>query len=335
MYKSSESWFNEYCGMPVESWDLNMQSLPENVQYDAGNFQTYTIAKLKDMAKIKTQNKNTSQIKESKLNQHDYNVKPLVFRFRSSTISNEHEFDISAIQIMEYKKNDKIMTQVASNFNCLELPSEHISPFSPDFIEGIMTDTTQGPAAASGCIAGTLQRISIHKLNPINLLQNTNLDVKNGKLYASQKNLEIKFDEDNIMIGLQKNVRANFIRYSTIEYIENGPIIDQVYTSTCICDKMNKNELSKKLLKCAYDGTYLSAIECDTTKLFLTLIGGCSFSNNINYILDAIYDAHIMYSPMMPDNSVVIVPIYDVNKNLFKDITGKFTEDFVDFIVKK
>jgi hypothetical protein len=313
----SQSWFDKYCEIPVKSWDLSMDSLPEKVQCDAGNFQTYTIGDLK-------------LVTQSKISK---NIKPLIFRFRSNPKICENKFDTSAIQIMEYKKGDKILSQVESNFNCLELASECVNPFSPEFIEGIMTDTTQGPSAAGGCVAGMLQRILIHKDNPINLLEKTDLQVKNGKLYASKDNLKTKFDENSIMIGLQKNVRANFLRYSKLEYVDNGPIIDQVYTATCICDSYHKNSLSEKLLKCAYDGTYLSAIECKTTKLFLTLIGGGSFSNNIDSILDAIYNAHISHSPFMLENSVVIVPIYVSNQNLFQKIRDKFSDDFVKFLI--
>jgi hypothetical protein len=51
----------------------------------------------------------------------------------------------------------------------------------------------------------------------------------------------------------------------------------------------------KFLLKCAYEGSYLSAISHNRKKLFLTLIGEGSFGNKLKWIYDAILNAHLKW----------------------------------------
>ena len=304
---SGMSWFSEYCGLETKNWDFKFDSLPKHVRKDAGQFNTYSIYELKSKLSIYEQIDDPLGIKE------------LCILIRKKYIK-EELFDTSSIQ----KSNgSNIMVQVASNFNCLEVSSADTNPFRPSFVQNLMYDKTQGPSAAGGAVAGTLQRIAQHRIKPINLLEDTTLEPTNGKLYY-RKNKTYDFDKLSVKIGLQSNVRANFLRMSNkYEYDKNGPIIDQVYTSTCITYG-DSNNLATQLLESAYEGTYLSAIMQQSRKLFLTLIGGGCFNNNKSDIFDTIINTHILYSQYMLDDCQIILPIYMPDNDLIKQIVKHF-----------
>ena len=50
------------------------------------------------------------------------------------------------------------MFQVASNFNCLEVPGVSTDPERGDFVTNLMVDATQGPAASGGAAAAAITR---------------------------------------------------------------------------------------------------------------------------------------------------------------------------------
>ena len=300
------SWFSEYCGFESKDWDFTFDSLPKHVKSDAGQFQTYSINDLFMYVGIEP---DISIGKKP-------NPKKLTILVRDSFIES-HLFDTSSI----HKTNgSNILIQVASNFNCLEVPSHDTNPFRGSFVDNIMYDSTQGPAAAGGAIAGTLLRLSLHKIKPINLLENTSLEPTNGKLYY-RRNKQYNFDKKDVKIGLQMDVKANFLRMNnTYEYDNKSNVrIDQIYTSTCIANNENC-ELSLKLLESAYLGTYLSGILRKSKKIILTLIGGGCFQNNMELILDVLIKTHDAYSEYLEDDCEIILPIYMPNKDLILKI---------------
>jgi hypothetical protein len=220
----------------------------------------------------------------------------------------EHEeyFDTYALQ---FNAPNNAMYQVASNFNCIEVASEYVNPFSGKYLTKLMSDSTQGPSASGGAGYGAILRLIMHKKNPINLLSDTQLKPVNGKLRYFD--LKDHIDNDSIKIGLHTDVRATYSRYwDNFEYNPNGPIIDQVFTSTCICSNNKPNKLSEILLQSAYDGTYLAAIYRQTPKLVLTLIGGNMFMNSLQQIAGAIANSHKKYAQYMNPKCEVVIPLY-------------------------
>ena len=204
------------------------------------------------------------------------------------------------------------MFQVASNFNCQELGSPQRSVFSGKYITQLMVDCTQGPSAAGGAVFGAFLRVAQHRQEEIDLLDETFLTTLNGKLYNIDKISDLK--PDSIKIGLHTNVVANFCRSDYhFEYNPNGPIIDQVFTSTCIFEDKHDtyHDLAEILLEKAYEGTYLAAISRQSSKIVLTLIGGSTFYNPMNIIVDKIIKMHNIYSPFLPDDCEIILPIYE------------------------
>ena len=69
--------------------------------------------------------------------------------------------DASRVEVsqMQAAAGPSSMFQVASNFNCMEFGSVHASADSGDFVTGLMYDSTQGPAAASGTGVAAITRV--------------------------------------------------------------------------------------------------------------------------------------------------------------------------------
>jgi hypothetical protein len=86
------------------------------------------------------------------------------------------------------------------------------------------------------------------------------------------------------------------------------------------------------LLGCAYDGTYLTGIARQSSKIVLTLIGGGCFGNPIEYILNAIVNSHIKYSEKLSDDCEIILPLYMPDKKLLNTIKEQLSiYDYVHF----
>jgi hypothetical protein len=293
---NSFGWFQQIVGYPEKKWNYELNTLPKTITDNMGNFETKNIQNLKSII----QQREDTGIKKLKI----------ILR-KQKTKENEKYFDTSEIQ---YNALENTLFQVASNFNCHELGSPNRSVFSGKYITQLMVDNTQGPSASGGAVAGVFTRVAKHKIKEINLLEDTSLNPNNGKLLNTSE-FE-KFDKDLIKIGIQTNVRANFCRSDyNFAYNPLGPKINQIYTSTCIyTNKYDKNyELSNILLNASYEGTYLAGIELNCPKIVLTLIGGGMFHNPINLIINNLLENHEKYSPYLPENSQLELPIYDSN----------------------
>lgn len=241
----------------------------------------------------------------------------LILYVRKNKMSDDTYFDTSSLQLMNYNTSRPVMFQVASNFNCQENGSSSVNLRSGNFLTYLMSDSTQGPSAAGGAGVGAILRLTSHFKSPINLLEETShrSQVIGGKLYASD--LVTDINVYNVHIGLHMDVPANFNRSQfgkTCTYHEKGTIIDQVLTSTIIGPSTKHLKITKKLLDGAYMGTYLAAIHRQTEVLVLTLVGGGSFNNPYNLIMDAIVDAHIKFGNQGYLKKVII-PFYDFTQS--------------------
>ena len=189
------------------------------------------------------------------------------------TYDHMHLFDTSALQ---FTAPENALFQVASNFNCLEVPKANYNPFNGYFVTQQMTDMTQGPSASGGAAFGSMLRLLEHRVKPIDLLADVpEIKSKNGKVpYDWNDTVDVsKIDSGLIKVGLQRNVRAAFLRMkNNFAYWPKGPLINQVFTSTCICENTRPNSLSRTLLEAAYEGTYLCAVVTQAPLVVLTLM---------------------------------------------------------------
>lgn len=310
---TEDNWFECIVGFPENEWNFTLDNISKKIAKDMGDFEQH---RLDDLEKeFSDQNKEIL----------DENKK-LKVRIRTSYVR-EDLFDTSSLQI---NGKEKALYQVASNFNCMEIPNKHSNVFSGKYLTNLMSDSTQGPSASGGAGYGAILRVVSHHENPINLLSDTDLKPENGKLLCVKSKNDFKYSD--IKIGLHSNVRATFNRSDKFEYKPDGPIIDQVYTSTCICSNTQPNKMSEILLKASYDGTYLCAIKNQNSQLILTAIGGGVFRNSLDQIGEAISNAHKKYAKYLPKDCEVILPIYQQDPKALCDAIKKYMKIDLDEI---
>jgi len=246
----------------------------------------------------------------------------------------EEFIDIADLQ-GQLKTADKAMVQVASNFNCLETPNRYITPDNGALIECLYRDCTQGPAATCGPLAASLYRCHFvfegkgqnHKTQ-INLLSDVYKYFSvpiNGKitLNGSERIIpKIEQVYDKIRIGLHADCAVLYSRNRTFDPPYN--LIDQVFSSSLNINdygkhstNFNQKHMCRTLLRSAYEGIYLSAILRKRKQLYLTLIGGGSFNNDIDIIVQEIKRAHNKYAQYSLLEKVVICE-YNTNAKLVK-----------------
>lgn len=212
--------------------------------------------------------------------------------------------DIADLQTT-FKKDKKVLVQVASNFNCLELPGMYYNKDCGSYVEDIDIDTSQGPAACMGPLAATLYRT--HFYPEIDLLSEVHEylgETRNGKiLYTNRKEI-INIDEvvKKIKICIHSDISVLFGRRGKISGTMY-PVMDQCFTSsinTKYIDKIRTLADKQKLLmrtclRAVYEGTYLAAISRKRKNLYLTLVGAGCFGNDLDIIIDELMNAHKKY----------------------------------------
>lgn len=229
--------------------------------------------------------------------------------------------DIGELQ-STLKTHNKAMVQVASNFNCLEVPSRYCPPNTGYLVDKAHKDSTQGPAASFGPLPAYLFRAHFSIPNfqgqvgdqQLNLLEDVGKyfgEPQNGKLtlYGNEEPIRdgdtMEKVVDMIKVGLHSDVRVIFGRDSKkLNFCleKPYPMIDQCFNSTInLMDfgrKVHPKQLTsitRALLRAAYESTYLSAIYKQRKVLYLTLIGGGCFHNPINMILEELVRAHKLW----------------------------------------
>jgi hypothetical protein len=305
-------WVKEVCGR-TES-QLLMEGI-KNIQWKAspGKFETFTSQQLIPFLR-----------KDEK---EDFPL--FIVMFRRSRRIKEEMFDTSELQ-RQCKGGE--MFQVASNYNCQENGSEGTDFRSGHYLEELMTDCTQGPSAASGAGPGAIARWMQHLNSPINLLEDTSLKSRNGKLKLDLSCMASgltssplgctsgggypfgpleKKSLENVKVGLQSQVAACFQRFPETKFFLDHPLIDQVFVSTFrVRDESTCPPHCFPLLEKAYEQTYLCAAKQKTETLFLTLIGGGVFHNPPEMIVKALVQAHLQFSKQTWLQRVIL-PLYD------------------------
>jgi hypothetical protein len=217
--------------------------------------------------------------------------------------------------------------QVASQFNCLESPGPYLTP-----IEEYTDDPTQGPRASVSAFPGTFLR---HYAAPdprggrltqrgsaqINLLADafapSLAEVESGYLMTSairdpQKlaaTLEQNFE--TIRVGVHSGVEVVF-GYDWGGPVEGFQEISQVLTSTMALGGYSEQggeeitAICRQLLRAAYLGTLLAALDLGAPAAVLTLIGGGVFGNPIPLIWDSILWAYEELKPLSASLDVIV-----------------------------
>lgn len=234
------------------------------------------------------------------------------------------------------QSNTDALFQVASQFNLLEMVSPNITPEYG--ISDYEFDRTQGPASAIAAGAGAIYRnyfinvngqIGQSSKNQIdclsdigNYLGNSNNDLwlmRNGYTLATKNNLikitnkitsldPIEFDKlkQLLRIGLQWNTEVTLSR--------SRHTVSQAYCSALpVAYSENSSKLwsvfANLILEASYEAVICAGIlnyhNTGNNSVYLTLIGGGAFGNEIEWILNAIKHSIDLYKNSGLDIKIV------------------------------
>lgn len=211
--------------------------------------------------------------------------------------------------------------QVASQFNLLEMPSPHVTPEAGVAMYAL--DTTQGPACATACGAGTIFRnyfVSVgnavgqtehRQINCVKELGDMlgNADgslwtMRNGYALGKEDGLAAvgnkiramsESERDQVRQKLRIGVQYNTEVTASTRRPRN--MVTQAYCSAFPVGYSEVREetwepLARLLLEASYEATLRAAVinanNGGSNKVFLTLVGGGVFGNEMSWILDAI-----------------------------------------------
>lgn len=218
------------------------------------------------------------------------------------------------------KENENALFQAASQFNLLEMVSPNITP--EQGVDIYENDRTQGPACAISCGAGTIYRNYFVPINgKIGQTENNQvvgleligkaLGNENAQLWKMQngycfpnreglKNINAQIlkmtalEQDELKAKLKLGIQWN----TEVTTNENQQLVSQIYCSALPIGYVSNIEESlwesfaRLILEAVYEATLYAGLinyrETDSKKVYLTLVGGGVFRNNIEWILDAI-----------------------------------------------
>lgn len=228
-----------------------------------------------------------------------------------------HHVDIGALQADP--DNRDAVFQVASNFNGLETVDAQQN-IDEQFLEHYIYDRTQGPSASISAAPGLIARHYFmyynpetprntwpqtveHHVNFLDALEDVLPVSKAGYVVLPEEPCKLTQDSYGaIKIGFHANVQVthgfilNSDEHLFIAKDNQAQIINQVFTAAI--DLGNTNyvhynnpvacELACHILNAAYEGTLRKAFVEGKKRVFLTLVGGGVFGNDLSWIFDAI-----------------------------------------------
>lgn len=222
-------------------------------------------------------------------------------------------------QLHQESDNRGALFQAASQFNLLEMVNPRVTP--EDGIGIYEYDRTQGPACAIACGAGTIFRNyfveleeqkgqsnkrQVDALDGIGKVLNNEAlqlwDMQNGYALATEEGLkyiskclqnmsnqDYEHLKSQLKIGIQWNTEV------TISQPQQ--VVSQAYCSALpVAYSFVKShfwkDFAQLVLEATYEATFYAALknysETGNNKLFLTLVGGGAFGNELSWIFSAI-----------------------------------------------
>jgi len=222
--------------------------------------------------------------------------------------------------------NRGALFQVASQFNLLEMAAPSVTPEAG--IEGYEHDHTQGPACAVACGAGTIYRNYLvpfdgepsrgqradRQLDTLaDLGRRLGNDdgglwvMRNGYALATTAGLSSIAE---LLAGAEPAERAQLsgllrigVQLDTeVTANDAGHTVDQSYCSALPVAYGDPppaawEPFARLVLDAAYEATLLAALRRRTERVYLTLLGGGVFGNEVSWIVDAI--ARALANPLI------------------------------------
>jgi len=218
--------------------------------------------------------------------------------------------------------NQGALFQAASQFNLLEMVGPSVSP--EQGIGIYENDHTQGPACAIACGAGTIYRNYFVELeNQIGQTHSKQVDcleeigqffnnkklqlwqMTNGYALPTQKGLAtITQGINNLSPDEYEQLKCKLkigIQWNTeVTISSNQQTVSQAYCSALPVrysqiDSKYWESFARLILEATYEATFYGALknyeETGNRKLFLTLVGGGAFGNELNWIFKAMKES--------------------------------------------
>lgn len=297
--KQSKTWFENIFGFKEDPVNIYkyfnitnkngiqiLNQIKTNQQFIAGTFTTQTLQNLQQKSKYWIQQHSSTN--------HKYNKTQI-------KITHKAIHDILEYHNTPEDNNIRVTFQCASQFNCLEFPSEN---YIPEFgITNYVYDLTQGPACAIACPAGTLFR---------------NYFVNIDKQIGQNKTIQIN------NLDVVENIMQSYDNYP-FWHVKNGYVFSTIDKLNKLNTILNNDKIiSKKILNSIKVGIQANTEVlmknkneplCTTTKhklvtqIYCSAIS-CSYSHiNVSYwepfaciILDSIYEStlwsSLLYAPV-------------------------------------
>jgi len=232
--------------------------------------------------------------------------------------------------------NAGALFQVASQFNLLEMASPNVTP---ERGVGIYEyDHTQGPACAIAAGAGTIYRNYFAPVNgQIGQSTDNQIDcladigaalgnsgsrlwaMTNGYAMASQSGLteiahRLQASHESELDGLRQRLRIGIQWNTQVTLKDCKHTVSQAYCSALPVGYSHHPQhlwaaFARLILEAAYEATVcaaiLNAINNRSDRLYLTLLGGGAFGNEIAWIIGAIQRALTLYKHADLDVAIV------------------------------
>ncbi len=233
-------------------------------------------------------------------------------------------------------ENNGALFQAASQFNLLEMVRPSVPPESGVGIYEY--DSTQGPACAIACGAGTIYRNYFANVNgkagqslnnQIDCLQDIGIELENEKfglwkmsngyalanidgLKKISQQIKNMSGQDNEKLKGKLRIGIQWDTQVTLDNCKN--IVTQAYCSALPVayshiEPEYWTEFARLILEATYEATFYAALlnyeRTGNKKVFLTLVGGGAFGNKIEWIMDAIKNAIKIFSNTPLDIRIV------------------------------
>ena len=232
--------------------------------------------------------------------------------------------------------NSGALFQVASQFNLLEMVSPDVTP--EHGLDGYEYDLTQGPACAIAAGAGTIYRNYFAEVNgqigqsadnQINCLidigealgnsGNRLWEMRNGYALASERGLieitnRLKSANDSEIDELRRLLRIGIQWNTEVTIADSKHRVSQAYCSALpVAYSHHSSELWSEFARLVLDASYeasfcagiLNYLRNGNNTLYLTLIGGGAFGNNIEWIINAVHRSLNLYKHVGLDVAIV------------------------------
>jgi hypothetical protein len=227
--------------------------------------------------------------------------------------------DVKRLHILE--ENYGACFQVASQFNCLEMMNEYVTKF--DGVGIYERDHTQGPACSISCGPATIARNYFYDINLLDEFPKNLWKMKNGYCfpYKNKKHLLNELDLCNLInIGIQENTQVTTTENQFVNQIFCSAL-PMGYLSYDYGNDKDIEDFAKALLEVQYDLTLKYAMMTKKKKVYLTLLGGGVFGNDIEWIVEAIKKA---IDNVLGKELEIIIVCYDNIPKLLIDLVEEY-----------